>query len=142
MVRLFSGKKAGLWGRATGVVMLIFAVAFVLWAKIEVPNYERQQAKINYQAGMQYLQDNDDENALNSFLKITKYDQTTYATVQPQIKELQSKLALAKLAEAQNLYADQQYPQALQALKISLQYTELEESKALLPAYEAAAGQK
>lgn len=142
MVRLFQGKGAGLWAKATGVALVIMVVAFVLWAKVEVPAYERAQAKINYQAGLQYQQAGDLDNALQSYLKITQYDPEIYATVQPLIQDLQLRLASDLLAEAKALYAQQQYQPALQALQKSLQYRLLEESQALLPVYQAAAGQK
>lgn len=142
MVRLFRGKGAGIWGKATGAALILLAITFVLWAKVEVPAYERQQAKINLQLGLQYLQAGDDANALQSFLKISKFDQQTYAAVQPKISELQLKMASANLEEAKSLHAQGQHQAALQALKKSLEFMVLDESTELLPLYKIAAGQK
>lgn len=142
MARLFRGKGAGIWGKVTGAALIVLAITFVLWAKVEVPSYERQQAKINLQLGLQYLQAGDDANALQSFLKISKFDQDTYAAVQPKIAELQLKMAAVSLEEAKSLQAQGQYQAALQALQKSLEYMVLDESKELLPVYQAAAGQK
>ena len=142
MARLFNRKPAGIWGRATGVVLAIFAVALILWATVEMPAYERQQAQINYQAGQEYLASQEYELALNSFQKISKVDTDTFNLVQPLIAELRLQASQIRLENAQVMYADQQYPQALQELQTSLQYYELEESKALLPVYQAAAGKK
>jgi len=142
MVRLFRGKGAGIWGKVTGAVLIVLAITFVLWAKVEVPSYERQQAKINLQLGLQYLQVGDDANALQSFLKISKFDQETYTAVQPKISELQLKIASANLEEAKSLHAQGQHQAALQALQKSLEYMVLDESKVLMPTYKAAAGQK
>src|SRR5665647_702834 len=142
LIRIFNGKRAGVWGKATGVCLLIFTCAFVLWVTVEIPTYERQQAKINYQKGQEYLGTQDYEKAFNSFTLISKVDKNTYQQVQPLIKDLQLKLAPAKLEEAKLLFANQQYSEALLELKRSLQYTELEEAKALLPSYQAAAGKK
>jgi len=142
MIRLFRGKGAGIWGKVTGAVLIVLAITFVLWAKVEVPSYERQQAKINLQLGLQYLQVGDDANALQSFLKISKFDQETYTAVQPKISELQLKIASANLEEAKSLHAQGQHQAALQALQKSLEYMVLDESKVLMPTYKAAAGQK
>lgn len=142
MVRLFRGKGAGIWGKATGAALIGLAITFVLWAKVEVPAYERQQAKINLQLGLQYLQAGDDANALQSFLRISKFDQETYTAVQPKIAELQLKMAGANLEEAKTLHAQGQHQAALQALQKSLEYMVLDETKELLPVYKAAAGQK
>ncbi len=142
LIRIFNSKLAGGWGKATGVCLLLFICAFVLWVTIEIPTYERQQAKINYQKGQEYLGTQDYEQAFNSFAKISKSDKNTYEMVQPLIIDLKLKLAHAKLEEAQSFFSNQQYTEALQELKRSIQYTELEDAKPLLPSYQAAAGKK
>jgi uncharacterized membrane protein YtjA (UPF0391 family) len=142
LVRIFQGKLAGIWGKATGIALVLFTCAFVLWTTIEIPAFERQQTKINYQKGQEYMDAQDLEKAYNSFKQISKVDITTYDKVQPIIKDIQGKMALAKLEEAKALYTKLQYTEALKELQTSLQYTELEEAKALLPAYKSAAGGK
>ncbi|PKM77832.1 MAG: hypothetical protein CVU90_05120 [Firmicutes bacterium HGW-Firmicutes-15] len=142
LIRIFNGKRAGGWGKATGAFLILFTCAFVLWVTIEIPTYERQQAKINYQKGQEYLRTNDYDQAVNSFAKISKLDKQTYAEVQPLLQDLKLKLAQTQLEQAQLLFVKQQYPEALLGLNRSLQYTELEDAKALLPIYQAAAGKK
>ena len=142
MVRLFRGKPAGIWGRATGVVLAVFAIAFILWAKIEVPAYEKQQAKINYTAAQEYLAAGDNEKALQSLQKITKGDKATYDLVQPTIEELKIEIAQSKLDNAKSMYNQGQYQEALAELQDSIKQYELDESKSLLPIYKAAAAQK
>ncbi|HCF51409.1 MAG TPA: hypothetical protein DER60_14075 [Syntrophomonas sp.] len=142
LVRVFTARPASFWGKGAGVTALLFTVAFILWIAVEIPAYERQQAKILYQMGQDYLAAGDHSMAYDSFVKISKADQEIYAEVQPVLDELRTPLAMAKLEEAKALYTDEQYDAALDALKISMKYLPLGESKSLLPAYQKAAGRK
>lgn len=141
-ILLLSGKSAGLWGKAAGVAAAVFVGAFLLWITVEQPAYYRQQAKIMYQKGQDYLAVQDYEMAYDSFKKITKADRNIYNQVQPMMRELAGPLAQAKLDQAKALYEEGQYSQALDALKISMQYETLDEAKTLLPVYQKAAGRK
>lgn len=142
LFRVFTARPASLWGKATGVMALLFTVAFILWIAVEIPTYERQQAKVLYQMGQDYLSAGDYPMAYDSFVKISKADKETHALVQPMLDELRGPLAEAKLEEAKSLYAAGQYSAALDALKISMTYSPSDESKALLTSYQKAAGRK
>jgi tetratricopeptide (TPR) repeat protein len=142
LFRVFTSRSAAWWGKVAGTMALLFTVAFILWISVEIPAYERQQAKILYQMGQNYLAAGDYPMAYDSFVKISKADKETHALAQTLLDDLRGPLAAAKLEEAQTYYASGQYSAALDALKISITYYPADESKALLPTYQKAAGRK
>lgn len=139
LVKLFSGKKAGIWGKAARYCIIVFTIAFVVWGAWEIPRYERQQAKINFQLGIQYKACQQYDDALNSFKQVTNLDNETFRLAQIEIHELNMIQSQARLNEAKKQYAMKLYGPALQTLKRSLEYIELEEARNLLPQYEKAA---
>ncbi|MGI6434620.1 MAG: hypothetical protein ACOX0F_04575 [Syntrophomonadaceae bacterium] len=141
-IRVFSGKSAQAWGKASAFMAVLFTVAFILWISIEIPAFERQQAKILLQMGQDYMAEGDLAMAYDSYAKISKADKAAYEMVQPILGDLRGPLAAARLEEAKALYAEQRYADALDALKISINYAQTDESKQLLPAYQKAAGKK
>lgn len=142
LIRLFSGKSAQSCGKASAIMAALFTVAFLLWITIEIPAFERCQAKILLQQGEAYLEAGDLAMAYDSFVKISKADKAAYETAQPILEDLRGPLAAARLEEAQALYAEKRYSEALDALKISIKYAKTDESERLLKAYQKAAGRK
>lgn len=139
LAKLLSGKPVGFWGKIVRASVIVFTVAFIVWGAWEVPNYEKQQARINYELGRQYRNVGDYENALLAFSMVSSLETETHRLAQIQIYEVQMIQAEAWLNRAKDLFNARDYSQALMALKQSLSYIELEEAKDLLPQYESAA---
>lgn len=139
LAKLLNGKPVGLWGNLVKISVVVFTVSFIVWGAWEVPNYEKQQARVNYELGRQYRNAADYENALVAFSMVSNLETETHRLAQIQIYEVQMIQAQSWLTRAKDLYNAKDYAQALAALKQSLSYIELEEAKNLLPQYEASA---
>lgn len=139
LAKLLGGKPVGFWGKIVRVSVIVFTISFIVWGAWEVPKYEKEQARINYELGRQYRNAGDFENALLAFHMVSSLETETHRLAQIQIYEVQMIQAESWLNRAKDYYKAQNYSQALLALKQSLSYIELEEAKNLLPQYEAAA---
>lgn len=141
LAKLLSGKPVSFWGKLVRITVIVFTISFIVWGAWEVPNQEKQQARINYELGRQYRNAADYENALLAFSMVSHLETETHRLAQIQIYEVQMIQAQSYLDKAKELYNSKEYVQALGALKQSLSYIELDEAKNLLPQYEKAAAQ-